>query len=185
MRRILTVLATVMLLAVPAFAREVVLHDFETETNLRTLAANGAVLELFELSAENVASGESSAKLVFDLTDPDQSWSEVNLIVDFPDTVDIEGAHEVSLWVHGDGTPHVLYVLFYDGFVEGSVWTAVDWEGWRLLRLPLFEIESRWNIEYVRMDRLQRVRVVVGDGAGTNKTKGVLWIDRLAVSVAD
>lgn len=185
MRRILVALLMVGLLAIPAWAHEVVLHDFETEQDLRTLAANGAVLELFELSTEKAVDGDRSAKLVFDLTDPDQAWSEVNLIVDFPDEINIEGAEEVSLWVHGDGTSHVLYVLFYDGFVEGSVWTSVDWEGWQQLRLPFSGTDNQWNMEYVRMDRIQRVRIVIGDGAGSNKTKGVLWIDQLAVSIAE
>ncbi|MCK9221694.1 MAG: hypothetical protein PHV61_08025 [Limnochordia bacterium] len=185
MKRTYLVLLLVVLLGATVSAREVVIHDFDTDENLRVEAANGGILELFELTSDGAIEGKSSAALVFDLTTPDQSWSEVQVIIDCEKPMDIDGFDQVKLWVHGDGTPHNVIILFWDGFLECSVWGQVGWEGWHEWVIDLAETPNKWNVENVRLDRVERVRIVISDSNGIYKTKGKILVDRLAVAFGE
>jgi len=165
-----------------ARGEEVVIHDFEEYRNMRVEQANGGVLEFFDITSENAVEGEACAVLGFDLTTPDQTWSEVQIIVDCPTPLNIEGFKKVKLWVYGDVVPHNVIILFWDGFLECSVYGQVDWEGWREWVIDIDETVNKWNVENVRLDRIERVRIVVSDSGGVYKTKGQLLFDRLAVA---
>lgn len=123
----------------------VVIEDFEQEVTwaLRTLAAEEPETN-FARTTDIAKHGAASGRLAWAFRSGEMSAAYLDANLPLP-----EGTRRIALWVHGDGSNHLLRAQLADAQGQQFVLTLADdiaWTGeWRLVTAEMAAMVPHWN----------------------------------------